>query len=666
MQLRDRICLAVACVSLMGVIVANGEEVKGASPHSAITTNKPIAYLGEILVVGTSRNLLATPTVESASLEIATSTVDKETIRLLNAGTLSEALDLAPGVFTETRGRKEKQLSSFRGQIYPYPDYALNGVWQRAFWEVPAFFPSAAIERIEVLRSGGAIMVGPNSGLVGAINIVPRRFDEQTTLFDAQGGSYGTARSSLVHGDRFKDGDYAVGANFYRTDGPRGENAAEEFSSVFGTVGWDANDDFHLELTAYGLSGERQLRRIKDPGLKSLQNRTEKFSPYTSYGAILRALKTHDNDSSTEFDIGYAARRADYRSEQPGKPLDKHSEDDWECNIGVLHARELTDANTLRLGLQYNHWECPEGKRFFVGKRMDVSTISGVVMDEHQWERLTLDGGVRVTQSYYRRYTDTSFNIVGNKLSSRAIENDWGDSAVIGTTGAKYDLREFISLYAHLAVGSVEAPPGAVSESSRSIKRELREVVDAGVIFGTQESGTISAGLFTTLRQNAVLLNNTKVTKDGDIFNTYANNDVRQYGLELECRSATLMDTFTVFGSGTLMDSEKSVHGSWTTYEEIPNVIANAGVSAVAGRVDVNLFGKYVSEFENKRFAEDGKYHKLGNFIDLNLTAGLSLGKEKSTRLYASLENLLDDQYSTVVGFPDYGFQAFIGLEHKF
>ena len=27
--------------------------------------------------------------------------------------------------------------------------------------------------------------------------------------------------------------------------------------------------------------------------------------------------------------------------------------------------------------------------------------------------------------------------------------------------------------------------------------------------------------------------------------------------------------------------------------------------------------------------------------------------------------NITDDEYSTVVGFPDYGLQAFIGLQHR-
>jgi hypothetical protein len=37
------------------------------------------------------------------------------------------------GALTETCGRPVKQFFSIRGQKYPYPDYALNGIWQQEF-----------------------------------------------------------------------------------------------------------------------------------------------------------------------------------------------------------------------------------------------------------------------------------------------------------------------------------------------------------------------------------------------------------------------------------------------------------------------------------------------------------------------------------------------------
>ena len=665
------IWMAIAGLFLIATVVANGEDATGVSAQPASLTNKPIMHLGDILVVASreTRDLLATPTLESASLDIATATVDTEDIRLQNAESLVDALDFSTGILTERRGRKEKELTSFRGQIYPYPDFALNGVWQRAFTEIPSFFPAAAIDRIEILRSGGAIMVGPNSGLVGAFNVIPRRFDELTTLFDLEGGKYNTYQSSLVHGNRLNGADYTVGANYYSTEGPKDENAAERFGSLFGTAGLDLTDNLHLEFTGYGLTGKRELRLIQDPGRKSFQNRkNEEFSPFTSYGGILRALMKHDDQASTEFDAGYVRRNEDYhyQPKDPTQPEVQHDDLDWEYNAGVIHARRIGDANTLRLGAQYNHWICPDGKRYYVGNRMDVETLSGVIMDEQQWDRLTMDAGLRLTQSYYHDYTDASFNITGAKLSNHAIENEWAKPVPTGTIGAKYQLARPTALYAHAAIGSMDAPPGAVSETTNSLNRETRIILDGGISLKEAAVGSLKAGLFATFRQDAILLTQTVVMEDDDTFNTYANNDVQQYGVELECRSAQICGIFTLFGNATVMDSQRLTAGSWSSYREIPHVIAAAGVNSLIGRVDVNLFGKYVSSYENKRFAEDKQYHDLGNFVNLNLTAGVSLGKERATRVYASLKNLLNDKYSTVVGFPDYGFQAFAGVQHRF
>ncbi len=671
-----KIGLAMTCLCFASGLALGDEE------NIEIITNRTVTRLGEIVVKAPkeARDPVDTPTVESVSLDIATSSVEARDIRIQSSDTLVEAMEFAPGVFTERRGRKEKSFTSFRGQIYPYPDIAVNGVWQRAFTSIPPFFPAAAIDRIEILRSGGAIMVGPNAGLVGAINIIPRRFDELTTLLDIEAGSYGTYRASLVHGNRLENSDYTVGAKYYSTEGPDNENAAEQISSVFGTTSWDVGDNLHMEFTGYGLTGNRELRKIQDPGRKRIKNReNEEFSPLTSYGGILRALWKHDKTSSTAFDAGYVRRDMDYQraNPDPSKPDIQSDEVDWEYNAGVLHAQRIADNNTLRTGVQYNHWVAPEGKRYYVGNRMDVETVSGIVVDEHQWDRLTLDGGFRVTRSYYHDYTDNNIDMLGGpvaddrsgggtSLFSAPITDEWGDPVMTSTIGAKYRLSKITALYAHAAFGSVDAPPGAVPEKGKSLSRESRTIFDGGVSFSDTTLGSLKVGGFATFREDGILLTSTEVTRQGDTFNAYENRDLRQYGLEMEYESARIMDIFTLFVNGAVMDSEQSDSGDWSNLREIPDVITAAGLYSQVGRVDVNIFGKYVSGYENKRFAEDRKYKDLGDFVDLNMTAGVLLGKERATRLYASLENILDDEYSTVVGFPDYGFQAFAGVQHQF
>ena len=45
---------------------------------------------------------------------------------------------------------------------------------------------------------------------------------------------------------------------------------------------------------------------------------------------------------------------------------------------------------------------------------------------------------------------------------------------------------------------------------------------------------------------------------------------------------------------------------------------------------------------------------------------GRRLGTRKQTRIYAEMRNVADKAYSTVVGYPDYGRRAMIGLDHTF
>jgi outer membrane cobalamin receptor len=176
----------------------------------------------------------------------------------------------------------------------------------------------------------------------------------------------------------------------------------------------------------------------------------------------------------------------------------------------------------------------------------------------------------------------------------------------------------------------------------------------------------LKVGGFWTIRDNASILIKDVLNADKDNIDIYTVGDVRQYGLEIEARSSKLWDKVEFFAAATFMNSIRNMDGDWANYMEIPDQIVTAGIYGEFGPLDVNLFGKYVSRFENLRFAQDKQYHDLGDFTDLNLTIGYRFGNEQQTRVYVALENLFDDEYSTVVGYPDYGFQASVGLRHTF
>ena len=80
----------------------------------------------------------------------------------------------------------------------------------------------------------------------------------------------------------------------------------------------------------------------------------------------------------------------------------------------------------------------------------------------------------------------------------------------------------------------------------------------------------------------------------------------------------------------------------------------------------MNIFCKYVSSFENDRFASkmDGP-QPLGDFFAIDISGGYTLQGKMPVRFYLRVHNLTDKRYSTVVGYPDFGRQLYLGLQFK-
>ena len=184
---------------LVGVVCVGGER--------AVAAEGEVAEMRDIVVEASvlPRNPVAAPLVEPVGLGASMSTVGSNVISRMRPVTVTDALELAPGAWTETRGRKVKQFTSFRGQTYPYPDYALDGLWLREFHVLPYFFPSAELERIDVIRSSASLSKG-NSGLAGVINLVPRRYEKRHTYLELEAGESETLNGYLSHYEPMEEG----------------------------------------------------------------------------------------------------------------------------------------------------------------------------------------------------------------------------------------------------------------------------------------------------------------------------------------------------------------------------------------------------------------------------------------------------------------------------
>jgi len=251
--------------------------------------------------------LLEKPALESAGLDHATTVVERSEIDRQGAQTLIDALEFIPGAWVESRGRKVKQFLSFRGQKYPYPEYAIEGALFREFHEVPYFLSTAALERVEVMRSGAAMLAG-NAGLVGLINVVPRVYHSRETVLRLEYGSMGTANVRVSHGGQLGDFSYGLSADGFRTDGPENRYGEERLGSYYAGLTWSGSDSLSVTTHLFHIGGSRGLVQALPPANQRLQTAIERFDPVqTSFGTV-KAMYRPNERTSTQVLFGYSDR----------------------------------------------------------------------------------------------------------------------------------------------------------------------------------------------------------------------------------------------------------------------------------------------------------------------------------------------------------------------
>jgi outer membrane receptor protein involved in Fe transport len=613
-----------------------------------------------------SRNLMEKPYTEPNSILPAITKLTRTEIVRTGSTNVVEAMNFIPGALVETRGRQVKQFFSVRGQKYPYPDYAVNGVWQKEFEEIPYFFSTSDIEEIEIVRSSAALLTGL-SGLTGLINIRTREYDEMETSIEAEYGSFNTLHTHLSHGNRLGSFNYATGLGYDRTSGPAGKHSAEEMANLYTQLGWQPGEKLSIKANVFMLHGERELRIAELPADKRYRDMIQNFDPVRTLLTNIKTIYRPNERYSSEIQLFYSGRNPVFNDEVKQT---SSNEKDYEYGLNLMQSVAVTPLNVLRFGGLYNRWIAPNGKRFYSGKRCDVETFSGVIVDEQRIGRVTLDAGLRWTRSYLNDYG--AFNIEGDGALFRnvtPVSEEWEPATIQGSLGASYTSGNWFSLFFSTAAGQVKPRRGALDINMTEPEDETRLKLDLGVTGTFREAGKITLTAFSVIQNDAIVLSGQ--TWLDDITNIrrelYLNRNQDQYGFELEYSSVRLFNMVRPFLNLTAMKSRLEEEGEKITNKENPVFIGAGGFFLDRGSWDLNILGKYVSAFENERFAvpADGP-QPLGDYLTIDMTAGYTLKGKAPVRFYLKSRNLTDRHYSTVIGYPDFGRMLFAGAEVKF
>lgn len=606
------------------------------------------------------RDLIERPFTESPGLDTATSVVGRIEIEQQHAYSVVDALKYVPGAWTETRGRKVKKFFSVRGQRYPYPGYLIDGAWFREFHETNYYLSAANFDRIEVLRSSSALLLGPG-GMTGMINLVPRTYDQKETQVDALYGSHNTFRGNVTHGDVKGDSSYGVSAGHYHTDGPAGLNAMERMTNLYGRIQHQLTDDVTFSWANFGLLGERELRLALPPASGTLQTRLDSFDPRYSYVTVAKLRHEPSAESATEFIANLADRRL--YGHRVGSP--DWLEHDYEYGASFMHSRQLSAENTLRFGALYNRWATPTGKRFYVGNPADIKTYSGVVADEHDFGRLNTSVGYRYTREYIKEFGGFNMEGTPGPLKSVKVEDEWADPLHSVSLGAAYELTTDVSLFGNAAWGQISAQPGMLDADLNRPGTEDRYKADVGVRRRFDGLGEASLTGFYVWQDNAPLPSRQTVLLDDVEYALFESGDRQNYGVELELRSNRFKNGVQFFVNATAMKTRRTRSGSWEEDREVPDFILGGGASYLCGDFETALFVSHVAPYENERFLPGGSLPApLGNYTELN--AQLTYRHDENTELFLRVDNITNDEYSTVVGYPHYGTLIYAGCVKRF
>ena len=605
------------------------------------------------------RDLIKRPMSESPGLDTSFTVIGTEEIRWLDATSIVDAMKYVPGAWTETRGRKVKEFFSVRGQRYPYPGYLIDGAWFREFHETNYFFSAANVERIEILRSSSALLLSPG-GMTGMINIIPRTYEELETRLDMSYGRFNTWKTQVNHGNRINDGfSYGLGLGYNHTDGPDDMNAGENMTNLYGRVVGKTNENLELSLSTFALFGDRDLRLAKPPASNALQNRVQNFEPVHTYVMVGKARYEADENSSTEVVANYA-RRTLYGHRQGAAGWDER---DYEYGLRVVQSQAMTDENVLRVAGMYNHWVSPTGKRFYVGRRGDLQTIAGVIVDEHDFGRLKVNVGYRAGVTYINDFG--GFDIEGSAagLTTVQVERDWEDPLHTVTAGASYEIVENLDLLGNAAWGQVASAPGMLNAALERPGTETQTKLDVGVKKVWEAFGKATVTGFYVLQDDAPTLSGGVVTVGGEDYGLYQNVDKDNFGVEVEVKSKRLPGGTQFFGNATAMQTRRRNAGEWNRDKEVPTYVLGGGVSQIIGDFDVSLFAKHVSAYENQRFLPGGSDPVgLADFVEVSGKITYSFGKEGQHKVFCGMENICDRNYSTAAGYPNDGTTYKVGV----
>jgi vitamin B12 transporter len=617
----------------------------GAGPALAQETRK----LEPVVVTATK---LETP---AEQLGASVTVVTDEDFQTYHYATVDEALRQVPGVEIRRSGSLGKTTSiTIRGANANQVQVLVDGVRVKSPTlgeaELSDFAPDL-IERIEIIRGPQSTLYGADA-IGGVVNIITKKGKGPfSATVEQEVGNYDTLRSRGTVSGAWQWFDYALSASHLESNGHfqndgMSENAVSlrlgaslpANSSVAFTLRWnETNTDLPVKFLTVPLPRDPIIdhnnTNLSDTLILSLAGHTRPVSWWESDARV--GLYHNTNIFIDLPDFGFAC--AFKPCEFPSRTRVARREAEWDNHFHV------GSWSTSTFGLELRHEEADSQGAFPFAA--DSDTRSGFFQQTFRFfDRLFMSGGVRVEDnSRFGRSTT-------ERGSLSYLVKEWG-TRLHGGAGSGFRAPTFNDLFFPGFSDASLKPEHSFSYDFGVDQRLWKDRVRLGLTYFQNEFRDLISFVFTA---TAPFVKGVNIGR------------ARSAGIEF-VSEVDLTDTLTVAVNYTYTDSEnlainqllpREPRHRWNgtvTWRPLPRLTLFTQVNAVTEQFEPIGGASGVYNSGHTRIDVGGTYRLLNHYAFV-----------QSVDLTARVQNVLNERYAEVRGFPALGVQGLVGLRASF
>jgi outer membrane cobalamin receptor len=662
----------------------------------------------EVSAISDRLIVTATRTASTASeLGGSVSVITDIELKLGNQSLVTEPLRLIPGLAVVQTGGRGGLTSIFtRGGESDYNKVLIDGV---AANEAGGFFDFGAltpenIDRVEVVRGPRSALFGSDA-MTSVIQIVTRRGSTSIPEFEfsGEGGSFNYHRETAVLSGLARWFDYSASFGFQATDG-RFRNSDYVNRSASANFGFCLSPNADLRITSrwlgdtLGVAGptavlfadpdERQKRR--DLALSAKLDLTTTTRWHQTARFVYSEFNRHSFDPVAQDLTKPDTPPLPPFSFSPDSAFDLQ-EHQKRAGVHYQTIATITSSNVVTAGADFEH-EAAVFTDDFSGRVSPVRNNLGLyVQDQGSWlERLFVTGGVRVERNTAKVPADLKAALAGLGSNAPGGEVGFGISANPSLAASFLARRHqqgaigATRLKASFGTGIKEPEmheafsPNMFFLGNPSLNPERAVSFDAGAVqefFNRRAS--LEATYFDNRFRDLIVFEFDPVTfgpiklPDGRLTNFVNFDRASARGLEL-VGSARPVLHLRVTGSYTFLRSrlDRSVDPA---NREVglpllrrPRHSGSLEIIWTAQRYDLSLDGSFVGNrrdidpVSGSRFDQRGQAILNSGYAKINLTGSYRISR--FARIFARVENLMNQDYQEVLGFPAYRLNFSAGL----